>query len=160
MRLYELDESMAILEDLMDRDAIDEDMLGLALESLGQQVEDKMERIGKLVRNWQAESEALDAEIKRLRDRQMAIDSKVSRLRQYALQSLRAANLRRIKLPILTAYIGSSKRVEVLVEPDELPLAYQRITVGADRAALKTALEAGEVIEGAELVESEYLVVR
>jgi len=160
MKLYELPESLAILDDLVDQGGIEEETLQSALDSLGTQVEAKMEGIARLVRNWESEADAVDAEVRRLRDRSASLKKEARRLRDYALGCLRAANQRKVKLPIVTVWVGTSKSVQVTVEPEALPRAYQRITVSVNKTALKKALEAGETIEGAGIVESEYLAMR
>jgi hypothetical protein len=160
MKLYELPESLMILDDLIDQDALDDDMLGVAMDTLGNLVEDKMDGIARLVKNWKAESDAISDEIVRLRDRQASLDNQMRRLKDYALGCLRAANTRKVKLPIVTAYIGTSKSVQVDVDADALPEAYRRVVVSADKTALKKALDGGETIDGVSIVESEYLVLR
>ena len=160
MKLYELPEQLAVLDDLIDQGALDDDMLAVALETVGNLVEDKIDGITRLVKNWQAESDAISNEIVRLRDRQASLDNQMQRLKTYALDCLRAANMRKVKLPIVTAYIGTSKSVQVDVDVDALPEAYRRVVVSADKTALKKALDAGEIVDGVSIVENEYLVLR
>ena len=67
MKLYELDVSLRVLEQVVDEGGeISPEMMDLSLNMLGSQVESKMENIAKLMRNWEGESDAIDAEIKRL----------------------------------------------------------------------------------------------
>ena len=160
MKLYDLPESLRVLDELVDEGAIEDDMLRLALDQLGTSVESKMDGIARLVRNWESEADAVDAEIKRLRGRSESLRNEAKRVRDYALGCLQAANMRKVKLPIVTAYIGSTVSVEVTVEPEALPAEYQRVSVSVDKTALKKALQAGEVVEGAALVSSEYLAMR
>jgi len=161
MKLYELtDASLLVVEQLLQEDQLDEAGLQAALDAIGDAVEQKMDGIARLICNWEAESDALHDEIVRLRNRQSAIDNRVHRLKEYALQCLRRANLHRVRLPIVTAYIGRSTRVEVDVSPEEIPEQYRRISVSVDKRALKAALDAGDSVPGARLAESEYLVLR
>jgi chromosome segregation ATPase len=161
MKLYELtNDSLLVVEQLLQEDQLDEDGLQAALDAIGEAVEQKLDGIARLIRNWEAETEALHDEIARLRDRQSAIDNRVRRLKDYALQCLQRANLHRVRLPIVTAYIGRSTRVEVDVPPEEVPEQYRRISVSVDKRALKEALDAGDSVPGARLAETEYLVLR
>ena len=161
MKLYELDASLRVLEQVVDEGGeISPELMDLALNVLGSQVETKMENIAKLMRNWEGESDAIDAEIKRLRDRKSVIDKAADRLKEYALSCLQAAQMRRIKLPLVTAYIGTTSYVDLAVSPEELPEEFRRIKVEADKTAIKKALDAGQEIPGAAMAEREYLVLR
>jgi len=159
MKLYELPESLATLNDLVDEEAIDDKSLQMAIDLLGEQVEQKMDGIVRLVRNWEAEADAIDAEVRRLRGRSTALHNQAIRLREYAVGCLRAANRYKIKLPIATAYIGKSEALEITVPPEALPTQYVKVVLEPDKISIKQALKGGENIEGAELVQKEYLTI-
>lgn len=159
MKLYELPESLAALNDLVEEEAIDENGLQMAIDLLGEQVEQKMDGVVRLVRNWEAEADAIDAEVRRLRGRSTALRNQSKRLREYAINCLRAANRYKVVLPIATAYIGKSEAVEISVPPEALPTQYVKVVLEPDKMGIKQALKGGEVIEGAALVQKEYLVL-
>lgn len=159
MKLYELPESLATLESLVDEEAIDENGLQMAIDLLGEQVEQKMDGIVRLVRNWEAEADAIDAEMRRLRGRSTALHNQSKRLREYAVNCLRAANRYKVTLPIATAYIGKSEALEITVPPEALPARYIKVVLEPDKMSIKQALKGGEAIEGAELVQKEYLLI-
>ena len=159
MKLYELPESLATLESLVEEEAIDENGLRIAIDLLGEQVEQKMDGIVRLVRNWEAEADAIDGEVWRLQGRSTALRNQSKRLREYAVNCLKAANRFKVTLPIATAYIGKSESVEITAPAEALPARYVKVVIEPDKAAIKRALRGGEVIEGAALVQKEHLVV-
>lgn len=159
MKLYELPESLAALNDLVEEEAIDENGLQMAIDLLGEQVEQKMDGVVRLVRNWEAEADAIDAEVRRLRGRSTALRNQSKRLREYAVSCLKAANRYKVTLPIATAYIGKSEALEITVPPEALPTQYVKMVLEPDKISLKQALKGGEAIGGVELVQKEYLVI-
>jgi len=159
MKLYELPESLATLNDLVDEEAIDDKSLQMAIDLLGEQVEQKMDGIVRLVRNWEAEADAVDEEVRRLRGRSVSLRNQSKRLREYAVNCLKAANRFKVTLPIATAYIGKTEVVEITAPMEALPAKYVKVILEPDKIGIRRALKGGEDIEGAELVQREYLLI-
>ena len=58
----------------------------------------------------------------------------------------------KVKGPLFSAWLAETVSVSISVEPQALPVEYQRVSIDADKAALKAACQSGARIEGVELV--------
>ena len=58
----------------------------------------------------------------------------------------------KVKMPLFTAWLAETVSVTISVDPQALPAQYQRLTIDADKAALKAACQAGAQIDGVDLV--------
>jgi hypothetical protein len=54
----------------------------------------------------------------------------------------------------------SSKSVDVKCEPESLPDSFQRITIVADKTAIKEALTRGELVDGCSLVTRQNMQIK
>ena len=161
MKLFEIDERLAACVKINDDQAVDAETGEVidieAVEALEMEREQKIENIGMWIKDLTAQSEALKAEKNKLAEREKSAKNKVERLKEF-----------------LTAYLGGKKfetakvaikfrSVESVSVPDvtALPEKYWRIKPPeADKTAIKNALKAGEVIEGAELVKKQSISVK
>ena len=161
MKLFEIDERLAACVKISDDQAVDAETGEVidieAVEALEMEREQKIENIGMWIKDLTAQSEALKAEKNKLAEREKSAKNKVERLKEF-----------------LTAYLGGKKfetakvaikfrSVESVSVPDvtALPEKYWRIKPPeADKTAIKNALKAGEVIEGAELVKKQSISVK
>ena len=161
MKLFEIDERLAACVKISDDQAVDAETGEVidieAVEALEMERDAKIENIGLWIKDLTAQSEALKAEKNKLAEREKSAKNKVERLKEF-----------------LTAYLGGKKfetakvaikfrSVESVSVPDvtALPEKYWRIKPPeADKTAIKNALKAGEVIEGAELVKKQSISVK
>jgi ATPase subunit of ABC transporter with duplicated ATPase domains len=82
-------------------------------------------------------------------------------MRQMMRAVLDAAGLPRIKTAIGTASMTQGRMTLVLCDGFTAPQGYQKIKIEPDKAAIKAALEAGEVMPGAALKQSpDFVTVR
>jgi hypothetical protein len=81
--------------------------------------------------------------------------------RQIMRAVLDAAGLPRIKTAIGTASMTQGRMMLVLCDGFTAPQGYQKIKIEPDKAAIKAALEAGEIMPGAVLKQSpDFVTVR
>ncbi len=85
-----------------------------------------------------------------LAERRARFERRRDAYRAVALKALEAINLKRLERPTWTASIGN-RPPKVMVNEDALPDRWFRVKREADKAALATALKAGETIDGATL---------
>ena len=145
LSLYDLDAALAELEQaLLDAGGELDDALDARYEALLDAREDKLEAYIALIRNFEASAEAYDAEIRRLQACQKALATSGRRLKDRLLASLQRqgvteATTRLGRLRVLQA----SRRAVVLRDEDveRLPERFRRVTVAADLAALREALD-------------------
>lgn len=154
MKLYELTEAMRDFELEVDEDGVITN--GDELDALKMKWEEKMENVALYIKNLRAEAEAVKKEKQALADRQRVLDNKADWLKQY-LQN----NLHGEKYSTSRVAISYRKSQAVVCEaPEKLPEQYQRIKVEADKTALKDALKAGEVIDGARLEDNVSIIIK
>lgn len=120
--------------------------------------DEKAIRIACMIKNFRAEAEALKAEKQRLAKRQQVAERGVERLTTYLEQFLGAG----VKVKDARASISwrSSTSVHCWADPGMLPKEYQRVKVEPDLTAIKTALQSGEEVAGAELKSRQNIQIR
>ena len=138
---------------------LDEEKLA-AFEALGMERDAKIENIACWIKNLKSDAEALKAEAKNMADRAKAAERKADSLKRYL-----AAALHGEKFQSARAAISWRKSVSVEVddaEVENLPEQYirRKVSVEADKTAIKDALKAGESIEGCRLVESNNISIK
>jgi predicted nuclease with TOPRIM domain len=130
------------------------------LESIEEEIHDKAENIAKLVKNINADVDALKSEEKRLADRRKSLENKVTHLKDYLQNQLEVAGLDKVKRPTLTVSIQNNPpSVKVI---DEKLLSDYMIPVEPklDKKAILTALKEGMEVSGAELVQGRSVRIR
>lgn len=130
------------------------------IEQLEMERDAKIENIGCWIKNLEADAAAIKAEAKAMSDRAKAAEKKAEGLRGYLAAVLAGEKWSSPKVAI-------SWRKSVAVEIDEtevpeLPEQYVRrkVSVEADKTAIKEALKAGESIEGCRLVERQNISIK
>jgi predicted nuclease with TOPRIM domain len=158
MKLYELTTNYVSLMEMAEE--MDATTLQDTLESIEEEIHDKAENIAKLVKNINADVDALKAEEKRLADRRKSLENKVTHLKGYLQDQLEVAGLDKVKRPTLTVSIQNNPpSVKVI---DEKLLSDYMIPVEPrlDKKAILTALKEGMEVSGAELVQGRSVRIR
>lgn len=163
MKLYEMTLELSALMDniaaLLDNEEMEPQAKELALASLKQQMgalegthAEKCLNVACMVKNMEGEAEAIKAEETRLNARRKAAERRADWLRSYLVGNMEPGT----NLKDARTVIGwrKSTAVEVTVKPEELPenLRRTKIVHEADKAAIKTNLEAGQTVAGCALV--------
>jgi hypothetical protein len=153
--LYEIDQQvLTVLDDGLVFDAetgevlFDEDNFGqLELERNA-----KLEAVALYVKGLEADAAAIRAEEKALAARRQAKERKAERLREYLTSSMQMFGDAKLE----TARVALSFRRSGAVEIEDanlVPSSFVSYAPKIDRMAIKKALQAGEYVHGAELVE-------
>jgi hypothetical protein len=119
----------------------DERLLADALEGST----DVMELVDRLIERSSADAALVRAGKERL----ARIEARNERTRGLIARMLDALDLRRLERPLATLTLADARRGVVITDEDELPPAYLR--TAPDKAAILSALNAGEVVPGAAL---------
>jgi predicted nuclease with TOPRIM domain len=158
MKLYELTTNYVSLMEMAEE--MDATTLQDTLESIEEEIHDKAENIAKLVKNINADVDALRNEEKRLADRRKSLENKVTHLKEYLQNQLEVAGLDKVKRPTLTVSIQNNPpSVKVI---DEKLLSDYMIPVEPklDKKAILTALKEGMEVNGAELQQTRGVRIR
>ena len=127
-------------------------------EALQMERNEKLENIALWVKNLLSEAEALKAEEKAFAEREKKARNKAESLKRYLDSALNGQKFNTTKVAI--SYRKSTS-VDVL-DVEKLPEAYRKTvtTVSADKTAISAALKAGELVDGATLVEKNNLSIK
>jgi hypothetical protein len=112
-----------------------------------------------VILNNQADSNAIDAEIKRLKALKDAIDSTTDKLKEAVSNAMLMHDLTEVKSPLVKMSFRKSKSVHITDE-NELDASFFEYKRTVNKTAIKKAIEGGELVVGAELIEKDNLQIK
>ncbi len=134
----------------------DADALSSELAAWIDGTEDKLTAYWAVVKRMDAEGDQLRALEQTLAKRRRYLEAQAERVKGMASELLVAREALgeepKVKAPLFSAWLAETVSVSISVEPQALPVEYQRVSIDADKAALKAACQAGARIDGVELV--------
>lgn len=155
MKLYDIAEIYENLENIDDEVAV-----AAAMDGVDAALEEKLESTAKVIRNLEAEAEALEAEEKRLKARKMAVKNRIADIKGYVQQNLEAMGKNKVTSGIFKWSIQANAPSVNILDEDLIPDAYWKIERKPMKTEIKKAIEAGELTEGVELVRTKSLRLR
>ena len=159
MKLYELTEAWAAIQDMIEAVDTDDQQILAALENIEGAIEEKADGYAKLIYSMKAEAEAIKVEEKRLASKRQSLENRAKWLQK----NLETAMINTGKKKFKTHLFGFNvqKNAPSLDDFDEsiVPEEYWKVTRSIDRSALLKAVKDGEV-EGIELKQTESLRIR
>lgn len=164
MTLYEINSQIdQLVEELFN--SVDEETgevsaeLTEALDQLNLAKEEKLENIACFIKNLKAESAAIDEEIKTLKARLDAKENKIERMKEYLAYCM--GDELKFETAKVSLSFRKSKAVEITDE-ENIPEAYIVIktTSRVDKVAIKHAIDKGEEVPGASLVDHKSLQIK
>lgn len=160
MNLYEITQEAQYLAVLLETEELTPE-LEEALIINQNELQAKAVNYAKVIANYQAESDAIDQEIKRLKAMKDSREKKIEWLKESVKKAMLVSGIEKVESPLFKLSVRRSEAVEVdLVEA--LPNAFQNVknVVTADKVAIKEAIKRGENITGARLVENFNLQIK
>jgi seryl-tRNA synthetase len=160
MNLYTLTQEAQYLAVLLETEELTPE-LEEALIINQDQLQAKAVNYAKVIANYQAESDAIDQEIKRLKAMKDSREKKIEWLKESVKKAMLVSGIEKVESPLFKLSVRRSEAVEVdMVEA--LPNAFQNVknVVTADKVAIKEAIKRGENITGARLVENFNLQIK
>lgn len=153
MTLYEIDQKLLDCIDLETGEIINAEKLT----ELTMERDEKVEKVALWIKELKAEAEALKAEKQSFADRQRAAENKIESLKKWLADALNGEKFKTTKVAVS---FRKTKSVDVpdIFALDENYVKYSEPT--ADKAAIKKAIEAGEIVNGATLVENVSISVK
>ena len=131
-----------------------------AMDGVDAALEEKLESTAKVIRNLEAEAEALEVEEKRLKARKTAVKNRIADIKGYVQQNLEAMGKDKVTSGIFKWSIQANAPSVNILDEDLIPDAYWKIERKPMKTEIKKAIEAGELTEGAELVRTKSLRLR
>jgi seryl-tRNA synthetase len=147
MKLFEIDEALQECFDAETGEITDI----TRFEDLQLEREQKLENIACWIKNLEADAEALKAQKMAFAERQKETENKAERLRNYLQYALQNTNFKTVNVEVK---FRKTQKVEVpdVYKLDENFLKYSEPT--ADKTAIKEAIQGGQAVEGATLIEN------
>ena len=145
--LYEVTGRVLALQDLMLDEDLDEQTIADTIEAIEGEYEIKLENYCKVIKNLEADVEALTKESKRLTDKKKSLENNIKRLKEAMFNSMKATETTKVKGEIFTVAIqknGGKLPVVVDVPTEELPDDLVRVVESPDLEAIAKMLENGE----------------
>ena len=168
--LYELTGDFLSLMNMLYDEDVDEESLLDACEHIETQIEDKADGYAKIIKGLEANIAGIKAEEKRLEDRRTALENRAEILKHNLEGTMRAMGKTKFKTDLFSFGIRKNPASVKIADPaafieqcqkdgrDDL-LRFKDPEI--DKAAVKNAiLKDGEVIDGAEIVQTEGLQIR
>lgn len=155
MNLYEIDEAILECVDTETGDIVDLERL----EALEIERDKKISNIACWIKDLKAEAEAIKAEKMALDKRQKAAENKGEQLKDFLSRYLAGAKYSDSRVAISYRKSVSTEIAEDL-DLNTLPDDCKKITVAANKTAIKEALQSGKVIEGCALVEKNNIQIK
>lgn len=160
MNIYQLTQEAQYLAVLLETEELTPELEAELLINQ-EQLQSKGLNYAKVIANYQSESDAIDAEIKRLKAMKESRDKKVTWLTESLKKAMLVSGIEKIDSPLFKISLRRSEAVEVDVV-EALPSAYQNVknVVTADKMAIKEAIKKGETIFGARIIENFNLQIK
>lgn len=153
MRLYDIDEAILSCIDTDTGEILDADKLN----ALQIEREEKIENVALWIKNLKSDAEALKAEKQAFADRQKAAENKAESLKKWLTEALAGEKFKTTRVAV-SFRKSKSVQVEDIWKLDDSFVKYAEPT--ADKAAIKKAIEAGQEVAGATLVENVSISVK
>jgi hypothetical protein len=160
MNLYQITQEAQYLAALLETEELTPELEAELLINQ-EQLQIKGINYAKVIANYQSESDQIDAEIKRLKAMKESRDKKVTWLTESLKKAMLVSGIEKIDSPLFKISLRRSEAVEVEI-PEALPVDWQvkKVTITADKVAIKKAIKEGYSITGARLVENFNLSIK
>ena len=153
-RLYEITGDILTLQEMLE-DSVEDEVLTDTLEAVQGEYEIKLEAYCKVIKNLEADMEALKNETKRLTDKRKVLENNVDRLKKAMFDSMKATNTPKVKGQLFTVAIQKNGGV-IPINYDKndknitanLPDHLVNIVKTPNLEAIRELLEAGKVVDG------------
>lgn len=153
--MREIDTLLATLEGDISDPAVEEAITEWLAE-MDSDLKAKVDGYAAYVTELLALAAARNDEAKRLRERAKVNENAAKRLKERLLWALQERGIERLdtlRYTVTVSTAGGLQKLDVHVPAEELDEKFQRVAIEADNKAIREAIEAGEDVEGATLIE-------
>jgi len=159
--LYEITEAYKKIESLLDVVEDGTGGLNVYLDSIQDQMENKVNNIVRYSKNLELTSLAISAEVDRLVDLKKAYDRKSKALIDYISYSMQKNSIERVDTDVCKLSFIKSTSVEI-DDISKLPKKYivEKISYSPDKKAIKEAIKKGKQVSGARLEDKKNLQIK
>lgn len=132
-----------------------------ALAITQEQLQEKSLQYTYVIKNFEADSQAIDNEIKRLKAMKEAKDNAIDRMKEAVRNAMLASGIDKIESSLFKLSLRRSESVDV-ISIDQLPEYCKEVktTVTPNKLNIKAAIKAGQTIQGAVIIENYNLQIK
>lgn len=161
MNLYELTSDLKELQDI-DFTEADTEQLEAVKTAIKEQIANKGAGIIAVVRNLEADAEAIKVEIKRLQDLRKSKENKIENLKKYTKECLEEAEIKKVSTALGNISIRKLPGSVEVLEEDSIPAEYKKevTTITIDKKSILADLKEGVVVPGVTLKTGTSLTIK
>ena len=150
--LYELSKDYEELQAMLEVAETDEDMEAIqnTLDMLDCSIDEKIENTAMFIHNIKGDIQAFKDEAKRMQGKAKTLENMTERLKSNIDHVMKKNQLTEKKVGLFKCYYKESEIVEV-DDLDALPDEFRRVTIAADKVAIKKAIKAEQEVAGARI---------
>ena len=161
MKLYELSQNYLNLQELLENPEVPQEMVIAALDEVGEQFEDKVENIAKLIKTMEVDIKGFKEEESRLSDRRKSLENRVKGLKEYIDGAMKATGKLKIKGKLYSFNIHKNTPSLEVVNEELVPREFFKVQDPVlDKKEALARLKAGEDIPGLSIKQTESLRIR
>lgn len=165
MKLYQLSQQYTAIEGMLENEYITREEIDTSLADIKDQIEDKVESIGKMILSLSANIEAILVEEERLAKRRHAMQNLIEWLKGYLLAEMTQVNIDKVKRELVTVSVGTNPPSVEVVQLDEIPQEYRRVIPETWQPDKKAILEhfksTGDIVWGCDVITNKkHITVR
>lgn len=154
--LYEMTDKYLQVAHELDNPDSDKETLTNLLNEVQEDIQDKIEAIGKVILSQEADLKVVTDEISRLNARSKTIGNKISWLKEYALQEMVLAKIEKVKREVVTVSVRTNPPSVNVIDENSIPDDY-RVTIPESWQVDKQAInqhfkDTGELTPGTEMI--------
>lgn len=142
----------------------DEETKQDTLESLQGDFENKAISICFVKKELEAQSNAIGEAIKEMQARKDALDKKGEHLKEYLLSAMQQTGIKKISCPYFDVQIKNNPAKVEIFEQGLIPSEFMRQPEppppAPDKKAIKAAIESGQEVQGARIVNTQRLEIK
>lgn len=155
MKLYEITDAYLSLDEAEKT----EDVIKV-LDGIKEEFDKKAENTVKVIRNFEADIQALKDEEKRLADKRKSLEKKKEDLKEYLYFNMERMKVKKINAGLFDINIQKNPPSIKILDEATIPLRYKILTYNLDKKLMKDDIKKGLEIKGIELEQSEGIRIR
>lgn len=160
MNLYEFTQNYINLQKLLEDETIDKEIIEKAMKEVSEDIEEKAENYAIIMKNLEAEAEALEKEEKRLAARKNSLRNRNKILKDNLENSMKATGKTKFKTKLFLFNIAKNPPGLDIEDEELIPDKYIVYTKSAVKKAIIDDLKQGVIIQGVKLKQTESLRIR
>lgn len=141
MKLYEITGNLLELQARLDEENADKQCITDTIESLQFNLEEKVDNCLKLVKNYEADVNSIDEEIRRLQLLKNGKQTNIKNIKEYLKNNLEALNKDKVETSLFKVTVKRNPPKVMILEEHDVPAEYLKIKYEVDKSELKNALQ-------------------